>query len=196
MIVIILFSEACLFLTWYLIHILIVASSLPLLTEQSIFHTRSFGVDTYFPRWVTWFLLQIVQVNWIDSNECTALHYACSWDDYDKVQVLISYGADPTVGRFTPLDWSILRSNSDIIKLLTHNGVFNKPFYTQNIDILRLLLQQGCDPNYFLDDALDYRHLQVLMLLIDYGADQSKLRGYDPIIDEYITPSIKCTEFG
>lgn len=195
MLILILFSELCLIVSWYLIHIFIVASSLPLLTEQSIFHTRSFGIDTYFPQWITWLLLQIVQVNWIDFNECTALHYACSWDDCDKVQLLISYGADPTVGQFTPLDWSILRANYDIIKILTHNGVLKKPFYTQNMDILRLLLQQGCDPNYFVDDACEYRHLAVLMLLIDYGADQSKLMGYDPLIDDYMIPTVKCTEF-
>jgi ankyrin repeat protein len=194
MIAIILFSELVLFITWYLIHILIVASSRPILTEQSLFHTRSFGIDTYFPQWVTQLLLQIVHINWTDCNEFSALHYACRWDDYNKVQLLLSYGADPDVGRFTSLDLNILRNNSDIIKLLTHNGIFNKPLYTQNTDILRLLLQHGCEPNYFLDDALDGHHLHVLMLLIDYGVDQSRLLAYDPIIDDYMISTIKCTE--
>jgi hypothetical protein len=195
MIAIILFSEIILLLIWYLIQILIVAFALPILTEQSIFHTRIFGVDTYFPQCVTLFLLRIVNINWIDSQDWTALQYACSWDDYSKVLQVLSYGADPNVGCHRPLDLNILRVKSDIIKFITSDGIFTKPLYTQNLDILRLLLRHNCDPNYFLDDAIKYRHLQVLMLLIDYGVDQNRLIGYDPSIDDYMIPTIKYPEF-
>lgn len=194
MIFLILCGELSAIILWYLIHTLIVASSLPLLTEQSIFHTRSFGIDTYFPKWITWFLLQCVDVNKSDCNMTTALHYACMWDDYDKIRILLTYGAQQNIGTYTPLDIAIGRGNLKIITLLLKHTIPDHPRYTTNLDVLGTLLQNGCHPNNFIGQAMKHHHREVLMLLIDYGADQNRLMGYDPVIDAYMLPTVKGAE--
>jgi ankyrin repeat protein len=108
----------------------------------------------------------------------TALHYACLWNDYSKVALLLSYGADPHLESFP-----LIHNRLDIIKALTCDELRS---YSNNLDILHLLLHHGCDPNYFVEQAMHNRHLDVLKLLIDYGVDQNRLCGWDPDLDDYI----------
>ena len=52
----------------------------------------------------------------------TALHYACSYQLYDMVELLLKYGANPNIPEFEhemyPIFYSVIQDDINIVKLL------------------------------------------------------------------------------
>ena len=127
----------------------------------------------------------------------TPLMYACINNDIKLVKLLLKYKADPNIknkNNGTSLMIACRKGNIKIIKLLLKtyknindqdNSLFTPLYYTItnisvaviNVDIIKLLLKLGADPNICNNDgqtplikASLYKNIKMQKLLLKYGA--------------------------
>ena len=141
----------------------------------------------------------------------TPIAQAARYGDFTLVEILLEKGRDPnakdTLGR-RPLHYICHHNNQDtslhVTRLLIQKGVnlnpktntshetplhwaVNYTFYYNNIDLIKLLLESGADPNLEdwegntpFDNAIDNfgqnrdRYKNVIKLLLEYGANTSQ----------------------
>ncbi|KAI4455152.1 ankyrin repeat ph and sec7 domain containing protein secg-related [Holotrichia oblita] len=130
----------------------------------------------------------------LDELGLTALHLAVIYSNINVVSACIKRGDKLTVGdRFgcTPLYYSIMKQNSEIVKLLLEKGggqlnrsecddfnIFKLSLHIGNKDIMKMLIQAK-DLNFgsdWLCEAIDFGDIEVIELLLEAEIDPNKRR--------------------
>lgn len=129
-------------------------------------------------------------VNAMNDDYLTALHFAVLGNNPDICKLLLESGADPNSGiNFTPLSAAVKLRQLDICNILLDNKVDpNKiDFYNNNalsetvlhhchtsqgVEMCKLLLEHGADPNILINDevlsrALESNLVEVVKLLLE-----------------------------
>lgn len=118
----------------------------------------------------------------------TALHYACNFQMYDIVKILIEKGANQNIidyeNDFYPIFYSVIQNNVNITKLLIENGA--NPNYQD---------QTG---NTIIHYCLINNHLEILDYVIDYYSIKSRsnnvyveeINSVSDISNDHIDPNI------
>ena len=103
----------------------------------------------------------------------TALHYACTYQLFDIIQILLKHGADPNIYEYEnnlyPIYYSVIQNDIDITKLLITAG-----YNIQNQDI---------DGNTIIHYAILYNHIHI----IDFIFSQFEVKKYSTFYTENIT---------
>jgi len=147
-------------------------------------------------------LKQKPDINAIQPDGTTALHWAAHWNDLESVNLLLRAGADPKIANrygATPLSEAASLGNAPMIEALLKAGADAKALTTAdgetvlmtaaragNVDAVKILLDRGADvnarENYKGQTALMWaaaeRHPEVVKLLLAHGADW-KVRSFD-----------------
>ena len=135
-----------------------------------------------------------VNVNAVDKDGFTPLHWAPENNRLDIVNYLIAKGADVNAGttkdRLTPLHLAVAAKAKDIVRALLDNGAIVNvgaesgitPLLLacdrQNVEIATILLEKGASPAFVtknglspLQSAVFHKDVPMARLLIKYGAD-------------------------
>ena len=147
-------------------------------------------------------LKQKTDINAIQPDGTTALHWAAHWNDLESVNLLLRAGADPKIANrygATPLSEAASLGNAPMIEALLKAGADAKALTTPdgetvlmtaaragNVDAVKILLDHGADvnarENYKGQTALMWaaaeRHPEVVKVLLEHGADW-KVRSFD-----------------
>ena len=145
---------------------------------------------------------QRADVNAVQPDGTTALHWAAHWNDLETVKLLIGAGANvKAMNRYgaTPLSEAVVTGNAALVETLLNAGASAKTLTTEdgetvlmtasragNIEAVKMLLDRGADvnahENYKNQTALMWaaaeRHANTVKLLLERGADW-KLRSVD-----------------
>jgi len=135
-------------------------------------------------------------VNYVNSNNETALLYACKAYDSIIIRILLKNGADPNIESETgetALYCALKRKNNEAVKALLYYGAKTPKshpdkksclYYSINngtSEISKLLLENGADPNEIWNEGLTAlqmlilrNDLENLTLLLKYGANPNK----------------------
>ena len=117
---------------------------------------------------VKYFLRNGADVNLIDDNEATALHYAAGLGYYDYVQLLLKNGAKinaKAADGNTPLDLATITNNYNVVELLLSKGA-----NINNTDKLK---------NTSLITAAEYNYPDLVKLFLSKNADYKQKNNYD-----------------
>lgn len=127
-----------------------------------------------------------------DKNGNTPLQVACQGNRPEIVKILLAHGADPNLlGRELPID-SVIRFPGCLellirasVNLKASKGLMELATYHNQIDVVRMLLDAGLDPNEKrmdtytpLGTAIRDKHPEIIPLLLSRGADPY-LKGQD-----------------
>jgi ankyrin repeat protein len=147
-------------------------------------------------------LKQKTNINAMQPDGTTALHWAAHWNDLESVNLLLRAGADPKIANrygATPLSEAASVGNAAIIEALLKAGADAKALTTPdgetvlmtaaragNAAAVKLLIERGADVNarekYKGQTALMWaaaeRHPEVVKELLAHGADW-KVRSFD-----------------
>lgn len=145
---------------------------------------------------------QHANVNALQADGTTALHWAAHWNDLDAVNLLLRAGANPKIANrygATPLSEAASVGNASMMEALLKAGADPKALTTAdgetvlmtaaragNTDAVKLLLDRGADVNaresYKGQTALMWaaaeHHPAIVKLLMEHGADW-KVRSFD-----------------
>ena len=136
-----------------------------------------------------------IKINYIDSYNKTALHYAVENNDYDMAKLLLENGANPNVrnnySRRTPILLAIDNNNYDMVELLLdhdsnpnriglhkdRNVLQNALRKNANNEIVKLIASKikninnpNVDYNTALHNAVRYKKPEYVDILLEYGA--------------------------
>jgi len=147
-------------------------------------------------------LKQKTDINAIQPDGTTALHWAAHWNDLESVNLLLRAGANPKIANrygATPLSQAASVGNAQMIEALLNAGADPKTLTTPdgetvlmtaaragNADAVKILVDRGADvnarENYKGQTALMWaaaeRHPDVVKELLAHGADW-KVRSFD-----------------
>jgi uncharacterized protein len=147
-------------------------------------------------------LTQKTDINAIQPDGTTALHWAAHWNDLESVNLLLRAGANPKIANrygATPLSQAASAGNAQMIEALLKAGADPKTLTTPdgetvlmtaaragNADAVKILVDRGADvnarENYKGQTALMWaaaeRHPDVVKVLLAHGADW-KVRSFD-----------------
>jgi len=156
-----------------------------------------------------------INVDILGEYSSTPLHYACREGNIEAVHLLIKYGADVNkkndYSTRYPIFDAINSTNNQknyflIIQFLIEHGASinatdsfgNTLLYhaveKENIKLIELLIQLGCDINHVSrhdkDTVLHYAYFQknreIISILIKNGADREKLNIYNKRAESYL----------
>ena len=147
-------------------------------------------------------LKQKTNINAIQADGTTALHWAAHWNDLEAVNLLLRAGANPKIANrygATPLSEAASVGNAPMMEALLKAGADPKALTTAdgetvlmtaaragNVDAVKVLLDRGADvnarENYKGQTALMWaaaeRHPAIVKVLLEHGADW-KVRSFD-----------------
>ena len=156
-----------------------------------------------------------IDVNSLGEYASTPLHYACREGNFEMVKFLIENGANVNIENHYSTIYPIFdvitslnnqKTHLQIIQLLIDNGANIKKVDSfgntllyhaieqENIILIELLIQLGCDINHCSrhdkDTALHYacfqKNREIISILIKNGADREKLNIYSKTAESYI----------
>ena len=156
-----------------------------------------------------------INVDTLGEYNSTPLHYACREGNLEVVNLLLKHGADVnkqnTYSTIYPVFDAINSTNNQknyflIIQSLIERGANinatdsfgNTLLYhaveKENIKLIELLIQLGCDINHVSrhdkDTVLHYAYFQknreIISILIENGADREKLNIYNKTPESYL----------
>ncbi|RWA11903.1 hypothetical protein EKO27_g3197 [Xylaria grammica] len=147
---------------------------------------RKLSSDLLSPKWR--FLILISKGSEELRSECTAgepLLWAVFWEETSMITLLLDRGADPNLG--AAFFYAARRGKKDTIEMLLRKGAnpncqdkFGQTalFYTEDVDVAKMLLDAGCDVNITdlrnrtaLHEAADCFDEKMVNLLLSEGAD-------------------------
>jgi ankyrin repeat protein len=121
----------------------------------------------------------------VNNNNCHPLNKASAMGNLEIVKFLVKKGANIN-SISSPIDHASRNGHFEIVKFLVENGAFVQDAFRiaschRHLEISQWLLENGADVHYENEDAL-YRAIynnypEMVQLLIDYGADFSKVLG-------------------
>ncbi|XP_064638035.1 kinase D-interacting substrate of 220 kDa B-like isoform X2 [Lineus longissimus] len=147
-----------------------------------------------------------VEVNAVDFDDWTALHYACKEGQFDCLVTLLDNGASieqRDVGGWTPLMWACYKGKADMVRLLLDKGanVHVKGEHHMSCiiwaagrgytNIVEMLLDKGAKVNTTdkygtspLVWAARKGHIEIIQVLLEHGAntDTAGMYAWTPLI--------------